>query len=184
MRFNVAQLIKGPTGSVRKYELNEDIRHLDPALDPQSPLRGRLTLMRTTQGILATGTLRVVLRLECRRCLEPYDEKVRLELEEEFLPVLRIDNAPIDAVPDEDRDLALLIDAEHMLDLSEVVRQGLLLASATPGLCRPDCLGLCPQCGGNRNLGECTCDTAPIDPRWTALQALFPDVPDSQEGSG
>lgn len=184
MRFNVAQLIKGPTGSARKYELDEDIYRLDPALDPQSPLRGRLTLMRTSQGILVTGTLRVTMRQECRRCLEPYDEKVRLRIEEEYLPVVRIDNTPVDAVPDEDRDLALLIDAEHMLDVSEVVRQGLLLASSTPGLCRDDCLGLCPQCGGNRNLGECECNAAAIDPRWTALQALFPDIADSQEGSG
>lgn len=183
MRFNVAQLIKGPTGSARKYELNEEIRRLDPALDPQSPLQGRVTFMRTSQGILVTGTVRVTLRLECRRCLEPYDEKVRLRLEEEYLPVVRIDNAPVDVVPDEDQDLALLIDADHMLDLSEVVRQGLLLASATPGLCRTDCLGLCPQCGGNRNLGECECDATAIDPRWAALQSLFPDAADSQERS-
>jgi uncharacterized protein len=49
-------------------------------------------------------------------------------------------------------------------------------------LCRSDCLGLCPQCGGNRNLDECHCDEDPIDPRWAALQTLLANEPESNEG--
>jgi uncharacterized protein len=74
-----------------------------------------------------------------------------------------------------------LIDEHHILDLSEVIRQGLWLAIPMEILCRPDCAGLCPRCGGNRNLGECNCDQAAIDPRWGALQALLASELDSEE---
>jgi uncharacterized protein len=167
MRFNVAQLIG----------------HLDSALEPLCPLEGAVTLMRTSQGILVTGMLRTRLRVECRRCLEPFAADAQIDLEEEFLPVVRIGSAPVDDVPPEERDDSLLIDGDHILDLSEVVRQGLWLTLPSERICRPDCAGLCPRCGGNRNLGECQCDAEPIDPRWAALQMLLSNEPDSQERS-
>ena len=135
--------------------------------------------MRTSQGILVTGKLRTRLRLTCRRCLDLAEVKVELNLQEEFHPVVRIAEASLDDVPDEEYDEALLIDEHHILDLSEVIRQGLWLAAPMEALCRPDCRGLCPRCGGNRNLGECHCDETDADPRWAALQALLSTESDS-----
>jgi uncharacterized protein len=178
MRYNVAQLIKGPTGAFRQDDLEADIRDLDDELQPVCPLVGSVTLLRTSQGILVTGKLHTRLRTECRRCLEPCDVDVELELVEEFYPTVRIADAPVDPVPDIDRDEALQIDEHHILDLSEVVRQALWLAAPMEALCRPDCAGICPNCGGNRNLGECRCEEAPVDPRWVALQALITNKPD------
>lgn len=183
MRYNVAQLLKGPTGARRRYEFEEDIRDLDPDLEPLCPLVGWVSLMRTSQGILATGRLRTALRMACLRCLELADIEVELELEEEFHPVVHINDVPLDDVPEEDQDAALLIDDHHILDLREVIRQGLWLATPMEALCRPDCAGLCPQCGGNRNLGECQCVETSPDPRWAALQSLLVNDQDSQERS-
>lgn len=183
MRYNVAQLLKGPTGACRKYKVNEEIDHLDAELKPLRPLVGSVTLMRTSQGILVTGRLRTRLEAACRRCLELCEVTVQIDLEEEYHPVTRIADAPLDEVPDEERDDALLIDERHNLDLREVIRQGLWLAMPMEALCRPDCAGLCPRCGGNRNLGECSCDEAAIDPRWAALQAFLVNEQDSKERS-
>jgi uncharacterized protein len=180
MRYNVAQLIKGPTGAFRQYDLEADIRDLDSDLHPVCPLAGTVTLLRTSQGILVSGKLNTRIETECRRCLEPCDVDVELELEEEFYPTVRIADAPpLDDVPESERDEALKIDEHHILDLSEVVRQDLWLTLPMEALCRPDCAGICPTCGGNRNLGECQCDEAPIDPRWVALQALVKNQADS-----
>jgi uncharacterized protein len=173
MRYNVAQLLKGPTGGRRRYYLSEDIKDMDPDLDPVQPIEGWITLLRTSQGILASGQLQTVLQMECRRCLEPCEVEVELELEEEFRPTVLIGDAPVDEVPEEDWDDALTIDEHHILDLREVIRQGLWLAAPMEALCRAECAGLCPQCGGNRNLGECTCEAPAIDPRWAALQSLL-----------
>jgi uncharacterized protein len=175
MRYNVAQLLKGATGAVRQYDLDEEIRNLDPELVPLAHLIGTVTLMRSSQGILVTGMLRTTLEGQCRRCLDSCAVDVELELEEEFYPAVRIADVPLDPVPEEDRDEALLIDEHHILDLSEVIRQGLWLSRPMETLCRPGCAGLCPTCGGNRNLGECSCDSAAIDPRWATLQSLLAD---------
>jgi len=183
MRYNVAQLLKGTTGSARKYELTEEIRNLDPELRPIRPLTGSVTLMRTSQGVLATGTLVTAVEGTCKRCLEPASVEVEIELEEEFLPTNPIADAPIDKVPEEERDAALLIDEHQILDLREVVRQAIWLAAPMEMLCRADCAGLCPRCGGNRNMGECRCGDAATDPRWAALGTLLRDETDSNERS-
>jgi len=173
MRYNVAQLLMGPTGARRVYDLEAEIGGLDPEIEPLRPLTGTVTLMRTSQGILATGTLRTTLVAQCRRCLELCDAEIKIELEEEFYPAVPFAEAPLDEMPEENWDEALQIDEHHILDLHEVIRQDLLLAIPMQTLCQPDCAGLCPRCGGNRNRGECTCDDKDIDPRWAVLQALL-----------
>jgi len=173
MLYNVAQLLKGPIGKRREYDFEAEIDGLDPELVPTRPLVGSVALLRTNHGILVSGDLRTTLRGVCRRCLEPCELVAEFGLEEEFYPLGRIGEAPVDEVQDEEQDEALLIDEHHILDLSEVIRQALWLTGPVEALCRPDCAGLCPRCGGNLNLGECQCDEAPIDPRWAALQTLL-----------
>jgi uncharacterized protein len=181
MQYNVAQLLKGPIGSRRAYDLNEDVDRLDEELEVTRPLTGSLTFTRTNQGILVTGRLRTVLQASCRRCLEPAELPVQVDLEEEFYPTLQIGDVPLDRVSDDDE--ALLIDEHHILDLTEVIRQALWLVEPGQALCRLDCAGLCPRCGGNRNLGECQCEEAPVDPRWAALQSLLASESESPERS-
>ena len=57
LRINVAQLLKGPTGAVRRMDLCEDITRIDAELSIQSPLAGSLTLIRTADGVLVTASL-------------------------------------------------------------------------------------------------------------------------------
>jgi uncharacterized protein len=59
-----------------------------------------------------------------------------------------------------------------------MVRDAVVLEMPFSPLCRPDCLGLCPLCGGDRNLGECP-GHEESDPRWAGLGALV-DVADDQ----
>lgn len=183
MRYNVAQLLKSHPGARRQYEFDEEIGDLDPDLDLVGPLEGSVVLMRTNQGILVTGKAHTRLNTTCRRCMQQCTVDLDLVLEEEYFPVEPIGDAPLDEVPIEELDDSVMIDEHHTLDLDEVVRQVLWLEASQAALCRPDCAGLCPNCGGDRNLGECECDQAPIDPRWAALQSLLSDETDSQERS-
>jgi len=173
MVFNVAQLLKGSTGSSRRYELNEEIDDSDDGLEILAPLTGRVLLTRTIRGVLASGLVSTVVRMVCPRCLEPYSQEVRIELEEEFVSVVDINSGA--SVPiGEDVDPALIIDEHHLLDLSESVRQYLVIAQSTGGPCRADCAGLCPECGQNLNLGQCGCSNTIIgDPRLAALEELL-----------
>jgi len=47
-----------------------------------------------------------------------------------------------------------------------------LLAAPLKAICREDCRGLCPHCGRNLNLEQCTCAEPIEDPRWEALKGL------------
>jgi uncharacterized protein len=58
------------------------------------------------------------------------------------------------------------------LALEDVLREQVLLSLPLRTLCKPDCKGLCPRCGANRNSQPCTCDVGPSDPRWEALADL------------
>ena len=57
------------------------------------------------------------------------------------------------------------------LDLDGFVTEEVVLALPSVILCRPDCKGLCPVCGRDRNESECGCE-APGDPRWSALDGI------------
>jgi uncharacterized protein len=58
------------------------------------------------------------------------------------------------------------------LALEDVLREQVLLSLPARTLCQPDCKGLCPRCGQNRNETACSCDSGPSDPRWEALAGL------------
>jgi uncharacterized protein len=47
--------------------------------------------------------------------------------------------------------------------------------------CKPDCKGLCAQCGQNLNEGQCDCDAEPIDPRLAPLRALLEQMEDDED---
>ena len=169
MKYNVAQLLKQHTGSSRRYALQEDISGIDPELQMREPLVGEIELIRTADGILVKGRFSTAVELECSRCLEPFVEGVELEVEEEFRPTLDINTGKHLSSLEE----ATTIDAHHILDLTEVVRQVIFLALPMHPLCRPDCAGLCSQCGKNLNEGPCGCVKPTVDPRLEALSKLL-----------
>lgn len=171
MKFNVAQLLKGPIGSRREYELSEEIDGLDPEIRALEPLVGKLRLTRTASGVLAEGELATAITINCRRCMQEFTGPVSLHIEEEFVPT--IDILTGGTIAAEDVEEALLIDDRHMLDLSEIVRQYIILEREQYPLCDEACAGLCPICGKNLNEGPCGCQDASDDPRWEALRELL-----------
>ncbi len=174
MQFNVAQLLKEPTGATRKYDVEEPLDDLDPDLVIQEPITGKVKFTKIPRGVLVTGRVETVLEVNCNRCLEPFDQPVVIELEEEFHATTDLQTGASLPQPEDD-DSATFIDEKHIIDLSEVVRQDLLLELPSIPLCREGCRGICPQCGINLNEGQCDCPTESVDPRWEALRALLND---------
>lgn len=134
MYFNVAQLLKEPTGATRTYDLVEDLSDLDPELTPLNPLVGTLHLLRTHSGILVTGELSTALQITCNRCLGPVAIPVRFQLEESFRPLTEVSTGryihpdEFEGSAEDLEDAALLINEQHILNISEVVRQNIWLA--------------------------------------------------------
>lgn len=170
MIYNVAQLLKEPTGAARSYVLDETLPSPDPEWGRELPVEGELTLRRTPRGVLVTGSFNTTIPEECGRCLEQYQQPLTAELEEEYLPTTDMLTGVALETPENIGDL--IIDQQHGLDISEAVRQSVLLARPIQPICKPDCLGLCPNCGTNLNQASCGCDRAPTDKRWNALRRL------------
>lgn len=173
LQFNVAQLLKEVTGATRRHtiDIDEPIGELDGAVKIVGPLTGQVRLLRTGSNILVTGLLQTAIQKNCGRCLVEFTVPVSLELEEEFYPTIDVvTGTTLSTSPEADE--ANRIDEQHLLDLWEVVRQGFLLVSDDYLYCRPDCRGLCPYCGQDRNQNPCNCQAELIDPRWAGLQGL------------
>ncbi|MGQ9501655.1 MAG: YceD family protein [Anaerolineae bacterium] len=168
LQFNVAQLLKQATGASRSYEVDIPFPELDEQLILVAPLRGHVHFLRVGLGILASGTFSTVVELTCMRCLSEFHLPIEFEVEEEFTPTIDIVTGIKVPLPP-DQDTATLIDEHHILDLTEVIRQDVWLSLPNSPICHPDCKGLCPYCGQNRNLEECNCRAEEIDARWISL---------------
>ena len=77
------------------------------------------------------------------------------------------------SVPSFELEEGLRIDAHHVLDLGEAVRQSALASLPMKPLCHSDCAGLCPHCGVNLNEVRCQCQEDEGDPRWAPLRQLL-----------
>ncbi len=168
MDMNVSQLLRDPIGSTREFQIDEVI---DIAGDGKSQkIQGECNMLRTNRSILVKCGLDTKIELTCSRCLGKFRQPLKIRFEEEFFPTLDvISGAPL-SQPEEAS--AFTIDEQHILDLTEAVRQYILMAIPIKALCKEDCPGLCPTCGKNLNEGKCDCPDDDTDPRWSKLAEL------------
>jgi uncharacterized protein len=158
---NVAQLLHAPVGTTRSYPLDETEPELTRELNLLSPIVGTLKLTRTNYGILADVHYTVDVEQECGRCLDPARSTILSDLSEELLPSTNIVTGlpeNLDADPDTPR-----INANHEVDLTDLIRQDIVVQQPLQPLCRPDCPGLCPECGLELQTGACNCSAQDDD---------------------
>lgn len=159
LRLNVGFLLKESAGYSREFTFDEP--GTLPAEDVAiSHLLGKLRLTRTPQGILVQGTLEAKTAIECTRCLTPLLYTFQVELSELFA----LNGSG-----------AYVIDDGDTIDLTPILREEGILSIPMQVLCKPDCKGLCPECGHNLNEGSCDCVRDSIDPRLTLLRTLLED---------
>ena len=169
MQINVSQLLRESIGSIREYQLDEVVDSTGDGKDGR--IQGNCSLLRTQRSILAKCVLKTEVELTCSRCLSPFRYPLTLKFEEEYLPTVdAVSGAPI-PLPEEAG--VFTIDEQHILDLTEAVRQYTLLAVPMKPLCQEECAGLCQNCGHNLNQGLCGCLAQDIDPRWSKLTKLL-----------
>lgn len=167
---NVAQLLRSPVGTSRSYEIRDEAPEFADELNLLGPVEGLLKLTRTNHGILADFTYSVSIEQECGRCLDPARSTIESQLSEEFLPTVNVTTGAPETLatdPDEPR-----INANHELDLTESIRQDIVLQQPLQPLCRPDCPGLCVSCGRELSSGTCDCDQSEPAPGATQLGRL------------
>jgi uncharacterized protein len=170
--LSVADLVDRP-GHSRKVDLRLDVpEDLGRAVARvRGPLRFVGVLESVVDGVLVRGVLEASVELDCARCLTPVREAVRVDVAELF--------ALEGAQPDQGEPLDDGYEvSDGLLDLETLLRDALMPAVPYQPLCRPDCQGLCPHCGIDRNAARCACADEHTDARWSALEGLrLPDPP-------
>ena len=162
LRFNFGFLLESKIGTTRTIEL--DYPTIDVEDITLTPLTGTLNVTRTSEGVYVSGRLKTATAVKCVRCLMDTFVPVAVSLEELLF-------YPASSTPPGE----IAIGEDGHVDLSPLVRELTILELPFHPICKPDCLGLCQECGINLNEEECGCVVDEIDPRLAILKDLLKD---------
>jgi len=109
-------------------------------------------------GLVVQGEVACSTTMLCRRCLREVSANIEVAVDEIY-----------QRVPDNPD--AYVLEGEQ-LDLMPMVRETMLLGLPDAPLCKPDCPGLCPQCGADMQSDPCQCQAQRTDERWSVLDQL------------
>jgi len=116
------------------------------------------------------GSFRGAFQVPCARCVEPVQHLLTGDFDLLFRPP-GVDSLGAErAITTPETEIGYYENGG--LALEDVLREQVLLSLPARTLCQPDCKGLCPRCGQNRNEGICSCEEGPKGPRWEALASL------------
>ncbi len=177
MEFKVTELEREPV----EFDVELPPRTFDfgGEADQTGPLAtsGRAEVIHEHRGprelvadIRLKGRFAGKVSVPCARCVEPVEIPLAAEFDLIFRP-LGADSATGErAISAPETEIGYY--QRDSLALEDVLREQVLLSLPVRTLCKPDCKGLCPRCGANRNLQPCSCEAGPADTRWEALAGL------------
>jgi uncharacterized protein len=129
-----------------------------------------LNIVKRGDNILIRGDLEVIVHLECSRCLANYDMILNNPIDNVLVPHLLMSQQKRSELTEEELNLITYEGPE--LDIDDIIQEHLVLSLPVKPLCMPECAGLCPQCGVNRNIESCTCKRGEESSPFTVLKKL------------
>jgi DUF177 domain-containing protein len=130
-----------------------------------SDLELDLSLTSVSEGVYVSGNVRGSLTGECARCLNEMSETFDVPIAELFAYA----DSTTEETTDEDEVGRMQGD---LIDLEPAVRDAVVLTLPPNPVCRPDCPGLCPECGVHLDDLPADHSHGAPDPRWAALRNL------------
>lgn len=143
LRLNVGLLISSPIGTSRNFTFDFEKMRLGEDLTVREFV-GLARFDRTPQGLLLQGDFEAASDVECVRCLEPFEQALQWTCTDLYA----FDQRNI-------TESNLLVPEDGQIDLEPLMREYALLEFPIQPLCKADCKGLCPVCGGNLNETDC-----------------------------
>lgn len=167
--LKISSLLMEGVGSTRNVSVHLTDFELDSDLTANA-VEAVIRLTRLNTSVLAHGNVSGSVTLECVRCLNQFEQPFSTTFAEEFRQVESLGghgfNAPDDDFEEDesDEELAFEINDAHEIDLTEMLRQHILLALPMNPICGKDCPG--PEQVQNNTEDQ-------IDARFAALQDLL-----------
>jgi uncharacterized protein len=158
-----SRLVRG-SFDVPDVELGGQIFHFDRPVDFE------VTLTNTGAGIVASGMATAQLTTPCVRCLCDTCMTIEAEVEGFYVRPGHEDEFP------EEQEIELIGD-DSTIDLEPAITQSIVVDLPFAPLHDPDCKGICPVCGVDRNVSSCGCEAAAPPSPFDALKGFDPNGP-------
>jgi uncharacterized protein len=134
------------------------------------PIAVDVMLRKIGDSVSVTGEISARVMFECVRCLREFLSSLRISVDAQFFPGPVAVAAGEHVMPADEAENYYY--GQDVLILDDLVRQELLLAIPFNPQCKPDCRGLCSQCGQDLNLGACQC-RLPASSQLSALRHSY-----------
>ena len=169
MRIELENL-EGGRGDFAHVYQPEDLNPVDERIQIIEPASVSGKVRLTGNEVFVNGHVETRAQVECDRCLKPVELPVSADFALEYITGAEYESSP--AAELTEAEMSVSVFDGDAIDVDEIVKEQILLAVPTRMLCREECKGICPECGTDRNTGQCNCVTNDIDPRWAALKNL------------
>ena len=171
MRIELENLEGGKGDFAHVYQ-PDDLNPVDERISLSGPATVSGNVRLAGNEVFVNGHVETRARVECDRCLQPVETPVNTDFGLEYITGSEYESNGM-AVELTEAELSVSVFDGEAIDVDEIVKEQVVLAVPTRMLCREDCKGICPECGTDRNTGDCNCTTNDIDPRWAALKKLI-----------
>jgi Predicted metal-binding, possibly nucleic acid-binding protein len=159
MKLDLSEIL-GRVGMRYTYPVDEP-PIVDEDLECVAPITGTIVFANTGSVLLIDGSVQTTVVLPCGRCLAYFREPVHLPISEQFelqaKPAGRGNRQTHVVIEEDESPIAGKLFDGPLFDLSEMLRQGIMLSLPTRPLHDEECKGLCAQCGKDLNGGPCDC---------------------------
>ena len=169
MRIELVKLEHGRADFAHVYQPDE-LGSFDERVKLVEPVTVKGKVRLAGPEVFVNGHIETRVQVECDRCLKQIEIPVNAGFDLQYIPGAEYESGATAELTEEV--MALSVFDGETIDVDEIVKEQILLAVPTRMLCQPDCKGICPVCGTDKNTGECECETKEVDPRWAGLKNL------------
>jgi len=175
MKLDLSEIVSH-VGMHYAYDVDEPAL-VDEDLECTTRITGHLNFTNTGSLLLVEGEIHTRIALECSRCLVYFEEPIDSPISEQFTLETRSlgphGRLNYTVVEEDENPAAGKLFSGNVLDLTELLRQIITVASPLQPLHNPECRGLCPVCGQDLNEAECACGHQQINPAFAKLQEIL-----------
>jgi uncharacterized protein len=170
VKVNIGSILE-IRGGVIQFQGWQEVLITDSGLSLKltKPVAVNGTVTNTGKGFLVQADLSFEYTVNCGRCLENFSTSGQVKMQEQYMAPSAL----------HENDSSLIADiffkfTGDVIDLQECIQEQVFLALPMSFVCRPNCKGLCVNCGRNLNQKACNCSRETINPQFEKLKALLP----------
>ncbi|HSP15895.1 MAG TPA: DUF177 domain-containing protein [Thermoanaerobaculia bacterium] len=163
----------GPQTVQGRYELPlSELDRDEVAGNPSIQIEATVEQGGSPGEYVADGQSKIMMDLNCSRCLDPFPFAHSSKLHVRFRPrpEALAEDEEVQIAGEEELDVEFY--GERTIPLRDLAVEQVQLSIPMKPLCDENCLGLCPKCGANRSRQQCDCEVSVTDDRWDALRGI------------